>query len=108
MNSYFSKFEHKGIPFMEGRTKGSITSLVGEVLHIEDFDFITQGGSCYPVIAFKEYPKTFYFGGAVLNEILAQVDADGMRDELALQPITLAMTTSKKGRSYMSVNFVEG
>jgi len=107
INNYFSKFENKGIPFMDGRTKGNISSLVGEVLHVEDFGFIAQEGSTYPVIAFKEHPTAFYFGGAVLNDILSQVDRDGMRDELVEQPIVLKMMTSKRGRTYMSVDFVE-
>lgn len=107
VNKYFEKFSNKGIPFMDGRTKGNITSLVGEVLHIEDFGFISQEGSTYPVIAFIEHPNEFYFGGTVLNEILIQVDRDGMRDELKLQPIVLKMAQSKKGRTYMSVEFIE-
>lgn len=107
VNNYFEKFTNKGIPFMDGRTKGNISSLVGEVLHIEDFGFINQEGSTYPVIAFVEHPSEFYFGGAVLNDILTQVDHDGMRDELKMQPIALKMVQSKRGRTYMSVEFVE-
>lgn len=107
VNNYFSKFANKGIPFMDGRTKGNIASLVGEILHIEDFGFINQEGSTYPVIAFKEHPTDFYFGGAVLNDILTQVDNDGMRDELKAQPLVLKMVKSKKGRTYMSVEFTE-
>lgn len=106
-NNYFTKFANKGIPFMDGRTKGNISSLVGEVLHIEDFGFISQEGATYPVIAFKEHPTDFYFGGAVLNDILTQVDRDGMRDALTTQPIMLKMSMSKKGRTYMNVEFIE-
>lgn len=106
-NNYFSKFANKGIPFMDGRTKGSISALVGEVLHIDDFGFIAQEGSTYPVIAFREHPSDFYFGGAVLNDILTQVERDGMREALKMQPLTLKMSKSKKGRTYMNVEFVE-
>lgn len=106
-NNYFSKFTNKGIPFMDGRTKGNISSLVGEVLHVEDFGFIAQEGSTYPVIAFKEHPTDFYFGGSVLNDILSQVDRDGMRDELKEQALILKMSISKKGRTYMNVEFCE-
>lgn len=107
INNYFAKFVNKGIPFMDGRTKGNISSLIGEVLHIEDFGFIAQEGSTYPVIAFKEHPTDFYFGGAVLNDILSQVDRDGMREDLKAQPIVLKMSTSKRGRTYMNVEFCE-
>jgi hypothetical protein len=107
VNNYFEKFSNKGIPFMDGRTKGNISSLVGEVLHIDDFGFINQEGSTYPVISFAEHPAEFYFGGAVLNDILIQVDRDGMREELKMQPITLKMAQSKRGRTYMSVEFTE-
>lgn len=107
VNNYFEKFSNKGIPFMDGRTKGNISSLVGEVLHIVDLGFINQEGSTYPVIAFAEHPSEFYFGGAVLNDILSQVDHDGMREELKSQPIVLKMAQSKRGRTYMSVEFTE-
>lgn len=106
-NNYFSKFVNKGIPFMDGRTKGNIASLVGEVLHIDEFGFIDTGDSAYSVIAFKEYPTAFFFGGAVLNDILKQVDEDGMRAELKEQAIKLKMVKSKNGRNYMGVDFVE-
>lgn len=107
VNNYFSKFANKGIPFMDDRTKGNIASLVGEVLHVEDFGFINQEGSTYPVIAFREHPTEFYFGGAVLNDILTQVNNDGMRDELKSQPLMLKMVKSKRGRTYMGVEFIE-
>lgn len=106
VNDYFAKFGNKGIPFMDGRTKGNIYSLLGEVLHIEDFGFITKDGSTFPVIAFKERPSEFYFGGAVLNDVLTQVEADGMRDGLAEQPVRLKTVTSKRGRTYVGVDFV--
>lgn len=106
VNNYFTKFENKGIPFMAGRSKGVISSLVGEELHIEDFGFINQEGSTYPVIAFKEHPNEFYFGGAVLNDILSAVENDGMREALKSQPILLKMVTSKRGRAYMGVEFM--
>lgn len=107
INNYFNKFVNKGIPFMDGRTKGEIASLIGEVLHVEDFGFIGRGEYSYPVIAFKEHPTEFYFGGAVLNDILTQVDADNMRAELREQPLMLKMMKSKAGRHYMGVDFVE-
>lgn len=107
INNYFDKFSNKGIPFMEGRSKGDITALVGEVLHIEDFGFIKKYGSEYPVIAFGEHPNEFYFGGTVLNEMLHTIDADGMRGALAQQPITLTKVTSRNGREYMGVDFLE-
>lgn len=106
-NNYFNKFVNKGVPFMTGRTKGDIVSLIDEVLHIEDFGFIGRGDSAYSVIAFKEHPGFFFFGGTVLNDILKQVDEDGMRAELEEQPIRLKMVKSKSGRNYMGVDFVE-
>lgn len=107
INNYFNKFSNKGIPFMSGREKGDITALVGEVLHIVDFGFIKKYGDEYPVIAFREYPETFYFGGTVLNDMLHTIDADGMREALAQQAVTLTKVTSRQGREYMGVEFVE-
>ena len=41
IRAYFNQFSSKGIPFMDDRDKGDIKTLVGAVLHIDDFGFIT-------------------------------------------------------------------
>ena len=40
IRAYFNQFSSKGIPFMDDRDKGDIKTLVGDVLHIDDFGFI--------------------------------------------------------------------
>ena len=105
--SYFNRFIRNGIPFMDGKTKGNIKDLVGDTIHIDDFGFIHRTDGEYAVIHVAEHPDFFYFGGLALTDMLAQVDADGMREELAQQGIVLTMKRSKNGRGYMAYEFVD-
>lgn len=105
IRAYFNQFSSRGIPFMDDRKKGDINVLVGEVLHIDDFGFINGRDGEYAVVSFKEHPDSFYFAGLALTDICRKVDADGMREELAAQPVVLSMKKSKNNRNYMSVDF---
>ena len=107
MANYFSKFSNKGIPFMDDRRKCDMHDLLGEELHVSDFGFINGQAGDYAVVAFKEHPEEFYFGGKVLTDILHQVDADGMRDELTKQGLVLTTTRSKRThQEYIGVDFL--
>lgn len=105
IRAYFNQFSSRGIPFMDDRKKGDINGLVGEVLHIDDFGFINGRDGEYAVVSFKEHPDSFYFAGLALTDICRKIDADGMREELAAQPVVLSMKKSKNNRNYMSVDF---
>lgn len=107
IRAYFNQFSSKGILFMDDRDKGDIKTLVGDVLHIDDFGFINGRDGEYAVVSFKEHPESFYFAGLALTDICRKIDADGMREELAAQPIVLTMKKSKNNRSYMSVDFLD-
>lgn len=106
-NDYFKKFSSHGIPFMDGRNKGDINKLVDTTLHIDDFGFIKGRDGEYAVVSFAEHPTEFFFAGMALTDVCRQVDADGMREALAQQPISLHMVKSKNGRNYMAVEFIE-
>lgn len=104
---YFDKFANKGIPFMEGREKGSLRDRVDEPLHIVDFGFINGKDSEFAVILFAEDDERFYFGNAIITEMLKEVDADDMREELKDQVIEFHMRTSKeRNQEYMAFEFV--
>lgn len=107
IRAYFNQFSSRGIPFMDDRKKGDINKLVGEVLHIDDFGFINGRDGEYAVVSFKEHSDSFYFAGLALTDICRKIDADGMREELAAQPIVLSMKKSKNNRNYMSVDFID-
>lgn len=103
---YFSKFSRKGIPFMEGRDKGKLRDMTDRVLHIVDYGFIDGDHGRFAVIAFAEDEGKFYFGNSILTEMLEEVDEDGMREELAQEPVVLTMRMSKDGNEYMTFEFV--
>lgn len=104
---YFDKFVRKGIPFMEGREKGNLRDMVDKPLHIVDFGFINGKDGEFGVVQFAEDDKKFYFANGIITEMLMQVDDDGMREELAEQPIVFTMRMSKERKQeYMTFDFV--
>lgn len=105
---YFDRFQSKGIPFMENRDKGDMHDIVGEVMRIDDFGFIrNEEGEDYAVISFSEKPDLFYFGNKVYTDMLKQVQADGMEEELAHQYLKIVQRESKKGREYFAFEFTK-
>ena len=102
---YFDKFNNGGIPFMEGRDKGNISDILGETLHIVDFGFINGDNGEYAVFLTAEHDDVFYFGNAVITDMLREVQKDGMESELAEQKIVFENRTSKKGREYIAFRF---
>lgn len=107
--SYFSKFNRRGIPFMDNRELGKMEDLNGKTLHIDDYGWLSDDeGEQYPVISFAEDKKRFYFGGMALTDMLSQVDADGMREELKKVALKFSVRTSKKAhRKYMGFDILE-
>ena len=104
---YFDKFVRKGIPFMEGREKGNLRDMVDKPLHIVDYGFIEGKDGKFAVIAFKEDADRFYFGNSIVTEMLEEVYADGMREELAQQAIQFDLRVSKeRGQEYMAFDFI--
>lgn len=112
VSAYFKSLTSQGVPFMENRVKGDINDLINEDLHIVDYGFIRGRKGEYAVIAFKEYPKNFYFGGMVLTDILHRVDKDDMKEQLLGETMRLSMKDAKepdiKGEvyQYMIVDFI--
>ena len=103
---YFDKFKNDGIPFMEGREKGDLKELCGKQLHIVDFGFIKGRNGDFAVMQFREDKEHFYFGNAIVTEMLRTVQADGMENELPFQSIVFEWRTSKNGQDYMAYSFV--
>lgn len=103
---YFDKFNTGGgIPFMEGRDKGDMHDILDEKLHIIDFGFINGDNGEYAVIQVAEYDRMFYFANTVITDMLKEVQADGMKEELKNQAIVFEERTSKRGRDYIAFSF---
>lgn len=111
-NSYFKRFNSAGIAFMDSRTLGDIKTLVdaGTFHILNDYGFIkskTNPGTDYAAFCVAEKPSEFYFAGAAVTSVLHDIDNDGMREELELQPCTFVEFDSKFGNKGVAVRFAE-
>ena len=108
---YFDKFNKgKGIPFMDGRTKVDIP--VNEGLHLKDYGFIEGDDGPFAVMLFEEYPENFMFGNSIVTDDIKTIEKDMSSKEQALNLLAgvtmkFAKRTSKRGRDYMLVEFIE-
>ena len=108
---YFDKFNKgKGIPFMDGRDKMNLP--IGESLHIKDYGFINGNEKPYAVMLFAEYPDKFAFGNTIVTGDLQTIESDAGSKENALAllagvALTFSKAVSKRGREYVSVEFIE-
>lgn len=99
---------HSRLPFMEGRDKGDTKELIGQEHTIIDYGFLNNdNGEAYVVFITKERSKTFYFGGTVLTDQLAQLEAEGYHEAIIAEglPFLLTEQKSKNNRSYVNVEF---
>lgn len=96
------------LPFMEGREKGEIRELIGQISTIKQFGFIpNEAGEPYAVFTVKEREKRFYFGGMVMTDRLIQLEKEGFREVIETEGLPVLMT-EKKGKSnrfYTNVEF---
>lgn len=108
---YFDKFNKgEGIPFMDGRIKTNIP--IGKCLHLKDYGFINGDDGPFAVMLFEEYPKNFMFGNSIVTDDIKTIEKDMGSKEQALNLLAGAsmkftLRTSKRGREYMSVEFIE-
>lgn len=96
------------LPFMEGREKGDAKELIGQVCTIADYGFLKGDDNReYAVFITRERSKSFYFGGTVLTDQLAQLEAEGYHDAIVDEGLPMLMTEkkSKNNRSYVNVEF---
>lgn len=103
---YFKKFK-RGVDFMDGAEKADLEDLcTGEMFHIADVAFLPGENSEYAVFTVSEKKDVFYFGNTVVTEILKEVQADGMIEEIPNIGVAFEKTTSKKNRDYIAMRFV--
>lgn len=96
------------LPFMDGREKGDMKDLIGQISTITEFGFLRgDDNRDYAVFIVKERSKTFYFGGTVLTDQLQQLEAEGYHDDIVNEGLPMLMTEkkSKNNRSYVNVEF---
>lgn len=97
------------LPFMDGRDKGETGELLGQVSTITDYGFLpNEQGEMYVAFIVKERSSKFYFGGTVLTDRMAQLDAEGYHDAIVEEGLPMLMTEQKSrkgGRTYVAVEF---
>ena len=96
------------LPFMDGREKGDAKELVGLIFTIADYGFLKGDDDReYVVFITRENSKMFYFGGTVLTDQMAQLEAEGYHDEIVAEglPVLFTEKKSKNNRSYINVEF---
>lgn len=96
------------LPFMEGKDKGEQKELHGTVVTMTDYGFLNDDkGVAYVVFIVKEKPGKFYFGGEVLTDRMAQLEAEGYHSAVNEEGLPILMTEkkSKNGRGYTNVEF---
>lgn len=98
------------LPFMEGREKGDVKSLVGQVITLREYGFLKEGGDdnreyiCFTV---DEHKGEFYFGGTVLTDQIMQLDKEGYGESIEEEGLSILLTAkkSKNKREYINVEF---
>lgn len=95
------------LPFMEGRNKSDMESLIGQIVTINEFGFMTDDTKDHQYAAFtvKEDPANFYFAGQVLTDILQTYEAEGYHQDINDDglPVLFQKVKSKNGRPYTNV-----
>lgn len=96
------------LPFMEGREKGDMKELHGQISTIVDYGFLTgDKGNDYAVFIVKERSDKFYFGGQVLTDQLQQLEAEGYHEAIIEEglPVLFGEKKSKNKQTYTTVEF---
>ncbi len=104
----FAKKLTEQLEIMAGKEKGNTDDLIGEIVTINDFDFLKGENGEYAVFTVKEHPGTFYFGGQVLTDDLQQIGASGMLPEVQKEGLPALMSKKRakeSNRYYTNVIF---
>lgn len=108
-NKMMKKNSGGGIAFMDGREKGDLRDLYGEVVTIKDVGFIDGDDGKFAVLDIKEHPNHFFFGASVVSGHLLELDTEEL-EELRKEglPVKFTEAKSKKNRRYQTVEFYPG
>ena len=101
-----------GLPFMEGREKGTLVA--DYELTINEFDFLTDSETQEPYVCFlvAEDTQHFFFGGGVVTEKLKRIKevlTDDELNELKTQGLKVKFVKKKskdRNREYMDLELI--
>ena len=100
----------KGIPFMEGREKEDLRSLLDSEVTIKDYDFLNGDNGEYAVFIIAEDDTKFYFGSSVVTDALKDLDNAGLKEDVRAEglKVKLVERISKNGkRKYIGVTYID-
>lgn len=94
------------LEILEGKEKGNKQDIIGKVVTIADYGFITNKDGEYSVFITKEDNK-FYNASSLLTEYLKKIDEAGEHQQVVEQglPIKLLEKISTNNRKYIDVEF---
>lgn len=101
-----------GLPFMEGKEKGSIVA--GYEFTIKEFDFLVDTDNQEPYVCFlvAEDEEHFFFGGSVVTEKLRRIKELLTEEELndlkstGLKVNFIQKKSKDKNREYMDLELI--
>jgi len=106
-------------PLMAGKTQIKTDDLIGETVTVVAFDFatITDKGKekTFPVLLLKEYPDSYYNGGALLSKLCRcwaeayDGDIEAASEDLAADggvQLRFSSTKTKSGNNLTAVDVV--
>lgn len=83
------------LPIMNERDKGETDDLIGIIVTLNDYGFLTGDAGEYAVFTVQEDPNEFFFGGKVLTDALKEFDADGYGDDIRENGLPMLLTKKK-------------
>lgn len=100
-----------GLPFMDGREALKVEGkILNNVLTVDDYGYLEGDDGEYVVIALKEYPQHFIYGGSVVTDAFKKLESKIGVDNMGLlieHGLTFKLTelVSKNKRKYTRISF---
>ena len=100
-----------GLPFMDGKEKLEVTGeVLNNILTVDDYGYLEGDDGEYVVIALKEYPQHFIYGGSVVTDAFKKLESKIGVDNMGLLiehglTFRLSELISKNKRKYIRISF---
>lgn len=111
IKEYIEK-KNRTAKLLKGKTKIETSDVIGKGITLIGYGFMEDNGKEYAVVTLKEFPNNFLFCGKVLTDEIRKLEeefGDDLNDILASGEVRIILNTqsSKNGRKYTSVDFLE-
>ena len=106
-NDYVKGLANKTDEIREGRERGE--NIFDKAITIKNYLICTsKENGTYAEYVIEEDNTHFFFGGSVLTNLLAKIEADGQKDGVKENGLKVKLTKKKseKGRDYVAVEVI--